>query len=106
MEDNYVNFFLNYKKIQKEIYDFCDMNKGKVALFPAFVNCVERDVEISRRDLSFLVSNILDDLIDKNVLEISRECNSDTVYAFYKILKHEDLVKHNAFIEKKMKMLN
>lgn len=112
LRKKYHNYY--YKKIRKEIYDYCDMNqptkpKEKVLiLFPAFVDYAGgfRNGHISKRDLVFLVSKVLDNLIDKNVLEISREKEKDNGYAFYKILRHENLVEHNSLIEKKMKLLS
>ncbi len=82
------------------------MNQKNIVLFPAFVESVENKIEISKRDLVFLVSKFLDDLIDKDILKISRDCVLDTPYAFYKILLHENLIEHNGFIDKKMEMLS
>ncbi len=117
MKVDYINslkkkYEADYAGIKKEIFIYCDLNRGKISLFPAFVNLVEDKLSISRRDLVVLVSDVLDELCSKkikneNILEITQNSSSEgSGYAFYKILPHENLVKHNAFIEKKMKMLN
>jgi hypothetical protein len=96
-----------YSIIKKEIHSYCDGNSGRTALFPAFANSIENKNDLLRRDLVVLVSDILDDLINKGILEISRDCSSEgSVYSFYKINSHEDLVENNDCIKKKMKILS
>lgn len=97
----------DYEKIKDEIYSRCYINFGRDALFPFFVNSVEGKSIVMKRDLVILVSSVLDDLICKGILEISRDCSSEgSVYAFYRVKSKEGLPVNNGFLDKKFKLLN
>lgn len=109
MHKGYVHFV-------REIYSYCDRNVGEEVLFPAFVNLWHEngeDTHITKKDLSVLTSNIISHLLNKNkkkkrqkiLSAIHSITNPQDAYGFYKILPHEDLMRSNYLIEKKMKLL-
>jgi hypothetical protein len=94
------------EKFKEEIYFYCDCNAVcSESLFPVFRDLwpESEEISISRKDLTTLTSHILNDLIDKGVLEINRSRNN-SIYAFYKILPHEPLINYSSFIDKKREL--
>jgi hypothetical protein len=103
MRKEYIHFV-------REIYSYCDRHIGEEALFPVFVNLWHENGEesyIAKKDLAVFTSNIISHLLDKKVLSVIHSNTSPKdAYGFYKILPHEDLMRYNPLIDKKMKLLN
>jgi len=101
-----------YKKLRKEIFTCCDMYQGDLFLSTFFYYDQDK-FNIPKRDLVFLASNILNNLSEEDILNVIKPplCEEthycrDSPYAFYKVKPHENLVKQDSFIKKKMKILN
>ena len=85
-------YFSDYKKqFEKKIYSYCDENVGEKFLFPIFVNFwPEENCLIRKKNLAMITSEIIENLINKNVLkEIPVEFGNG--YGFYEVLKHRRL---------------
>jgi len=99
MRKEYINFI-------KNIYSYCDNNIEEEMLFPAFLNLWRENEEssyITKKDLAVLTSNIISHLLNKNVLSvIHSDTSSEDAYGFYKILSHENLVRNNSIVNKKI----
>jgi hypothetical protein len=97
------------KKFREEIYFYCDHNINSKNLFPLFVNLWpengEKVPDLQKRDLVNLTSEIIGELIDKNILRVINKngtphTENQSVYAFYKVLPHDYLLNHNKFVDK------
>jgi hypothetical protein len=90
-----------------EIYKYCDKNIGSKALSSVFTNLYTENGEgnhLDKRDLVKLTENITKDLIKKGVLiEVNKPEEFECPYGFYEIKPHEDLIKKNGYIKKKLK---
>jgi hypothetical protein len=99
MQKGYVHFV-------REIYTYCDNNIVEKALFPVFVNLWGEENHTSGKDLAVMTSGIVSRLLDKKILmKISKENIFETPYGLYKILPHENLIKHDFITDRKMKLL-
>lgn len=87
--------FIQKEQFKKEIYKYCDKNVGGSCLFLGFTHLwFSKKEKITPKDLAFLTSKIINDLIGKKVLvEIPKKF--ENVYGMYKILPHEKLIKKN-----------
>jgi hypothetical protein len=107
MLKNYAKYSKKIDKFREEIYFYCDYNVGSDVLFPAFVNLWpennDKKKAMTKRDLVLITSNILHELVDRDVLKTMHKEDS-TVYSCYNVLPHEFLLDHASFIEKQ-KML-
>jgi len=91
---------------KEEIFFYCDSCEvNSEILFPAFVELwpESNKTKFSKKELSILTSDILNELIDKGVLCINGK-KSDNLYAFYTVLPHRALVNYRGFIDKKKAM--
>jgi hypothetical protein len=108
MQKYYLNFSKEIEKFKEEIYFYCDCNIDSEieTLFPAFMNLWpepainSKKKQISKKNLAILTSNILDELINKEILKIVNK-NAPSVYAFYKIFPHDYLIDYRTFVDKK-----
>jgi len=110
MQKNYYNYSKEINKFKEEIYFFCDVHIGYYILFPAFMNLWpevknnSKKKEITKKDLAIISSKILNELIEKNIIEIcdkKRPKDASNVYAFYRILQHNPLIDSRSFVDKK-----
>jgi hypothetical protein len=107
MHKGYSKYTKKIGIFKEEIYFYCDYNIGSEIMIPAFINLWpegKKEIKgIPKRDLVVITSNILHDLVDKQVLEVIHK-KDPCAYAFYRVLPHEFLLDHNNFIDKQ-KML-
>jgi hypothetical protein len=114
MRKDYSEYSKKIEKFKEAIYFYCDYNIGSNVLFPAFVNLWPensgQNVSLSKKDLAIITSSILYGLEKREdndgfLFEIPKDEESHNPYALYKILPHENLMKYNPFIEKKMELI-
>ncbi|MEK6833586.1 MAG: hypothetical protein AABY32_06085 [Nanoarchaeota archaeon] len=90
-----------------EIYKYCDKNIGEKALFSVFTNLWPEEKFIIKKDLMGLTEKIINNLLKKGILiEIEKSERLESPYGYYEIKPHDDLVKNNGYMKKKMKMLS
>lgn len=103
MQKSYAKYSKKIEKFREEIYFYCDYNIGSDVLLPAFVNLWPENKEekrtIAKRDLVVITSNILKELVNQRVLRVVYKENP-SVYAFYRVRKHDFLLNHTSFIDK------
>jgi len=96
----------DYSHFKKQIYNYCDENAGEKVLFYAFINLWDEKYPVIKKDLIGVTEKIIRELIKGNILtEIEKPGGLDTPCAYYKINSHEDLIKKNENLKKKMKLL-
>jgi hypothetical protein len=110
MRKGYAEYSKKIEKFKEEIYFYCDYNVSSNVLFPAFVNLWPensgQNVSLSKKDLAIITSKILWELVNKGILiEMPKDDKSHNPYGLYKILPHENMMKYNPFIEKKMELI-
>jgi hypothetical protein len=110
MRKDYAEYSKKIEKFKEEIYFYCDYNINSEVLFPAFVNLWPENSGQERslcgKDLAIITSSILQELVAKEVLTvIPKNADFQNPYALYKIEKHENLMKYNPLIEKKMELI-
>jgi hypothetical protein len=103
MQKEYEDHSKEIKKFKEEISFYCDnCNVNSEILFPVFMELwpESNNTKFSRKELSVITSNILNELIKEGILCIN-EKKSDSLYAFYKVLPHYSLIKNSSFVDKK-----
>lgn len=89
-----------------EIYKYCDENVGEKVLFSVFTNLYNEEKFIIKRDLVGITEKIINNLIKEEILiEIVKPKGLESFYGYYEVKPHEDLMKKNGYIKKKIKML-
>lgn len=118
-----VKYRKSYRKLENHIYNRCDTyqdeenknKENKKFLSTFFYHSSDKFDKIPKRDLVFLASNVLNNLVEEKVLKVVPNHNGqenqkgncrDTPYAFYKILLHRNLIEHNGFFEQRKERLN
>lgn len=99
MEKNYTNF-------KRDIDFYCDTHLGEEVLFTAFVDLWNGNGYISKKDLVVITSKNILELLKEDVLtEVEQTNGFQSGYGLYKILPHENLIKHDFITDRKMKLL-
>lgn len=95
-----------YFHFVREIYKYCDENKGQKVLLPVFVNLWDEDCPKSRTDLTVMTSKIISRLLHKGILiEIPKSERFHVPYGLYKILNYEEnLVREDDIGQKRTRL--
>lgn len=110
MREKYTVYSKKIEKFKEEIYFYCDYNQELEVLFPAFVNLWPENTGekrcLSGKDLAIITSDILQELVNRRILVvIAKKEEFQNPYTLYKIDKHENLMKYNSLIERKMELI-
>jgi hypothetical protein len=95
-----------YYHFVREVYSYCDENRGEKALLPVFVNLWEEEFKIDKKDLTAMTSRIINRLVKKEVLiEIPKYGGFHVPYGLYEILNYEEnLTRQDDLSQKRTKL--